>query len=253
MVQSGLPRGRMYECKNVSVDNGDDDLETVTAYDGRKLYELDIFESIEREKMTRAARNKEDVVRFSVGLDGYSVDEIDSIGSTIRGGEELIRSASILHGLSIVRNAFGKVIDEIDRMRILLINCDVREVRSKASSANTAIYEKLSSVKRRSVTIPLNVVGSVNKVSRTLFMDNSLIYQSCMEFSFSTRGDILSDRKAYFDGRRDTFASHVLGQYCLFKGQEYVLNNVINSEECRDLFDGLISFDDKNGEHKDDE
>ena len=90
------------------------ELELISAHDDRKLYELDIFEAIDREKHIR--RDKDDVSRFSVGLYSQLADEIDSIENKKSCSEELIRSTSVSHGLSIISFRLGDVITEIGNM-----------------------------------------------------------------------------------------------------------------------------------------
>ena len=209
--------------------------ELVSVRDDRKLYELDIYEAIEREKSIR--RDKDDVVRFAVSLDVQLTDEIDSIEDKLNCSEEMIRNVLIMHGLSIIQRKLRKAIKEIGRMRVLLINCDNSGIRSRASSANNALYERQVNVKRRNVTIPKNVTGSVDKISKIMFMDSMTFYQVCMAFSLFTRDDIIPDRKTYFGERRKFFVSHVRGQYEQFRGQEYILNEVLGSDEYRSVFD----------------
>ena len=110
-----------------------DDLEIVSDRDTRRLYELNIIEAIEREK--RIKRDKDDIKRFSVGLTSEIIDEIDSIENELDCSGEKIRSASIIHGLSIIQRVFGGVLKEMRNMQITLINCNISEVMNIASSA----------------------------------------------------------------------------------------------------------------------
>ena len=225
----------MNELETIAGERMYNEDELVSVGDNKKLYELDIYEAIKREKSIR--RDKDDVVRFAVSLDVQLTDEIDSIEDKLNCSEEMIRNVLIMHGLSIIQRKLGKAIKEIMRLRVLLINCNNSRIRSRASSANNAIYERQINAKRRSVTIPKNVTGAVNKISKAMFMDSMTFYQVCMAFSLFTRDDMIPDRKAYFDERRKYFISHVRGQYEQFRGQEYILNELLESDEYRSMFD----------------
>lgn len=211
-----------------------DDLGVVSGHDDRKLYELDIFEAIEREKNIR--RDKDDVKRFSVGLYNQLTDEIDSIEDRTNYSEELIRSTSISHGLSIISFCLGDVITEIGKIRIELVNCDVDEIRDRVSSLNTVVYERQVNAKRRSVTIPKNVTGSLNKIAKIMFLDSSTFYQVCMAYSMYTRPDIIQGRKTYFGKQRNKFVVHARSQYILFKGLECMLEES-RTDEFKSKFD----------------
>lgn len=215
---------------------GGSELELFSAYDDRKLYELDIFEAIEREKHIR--RDKDDVKRFSVGLYNHLTDEIDSIEDKKNYSEELIRSTLITHGLSIINWKLGSTIDEIGNMRMELVNCDVDEIRDRVSSLNTVVYERQLNAKRRSVTIPKNVTGSLNKIAKIMFLDSSTFYQVCMAYSLYTRPCIIQGRKAHFGEQRNKFVVHARSQYILFKGMKYMLE-----ESCTDEFKCKFDID----------
>jgi hypothetical protein len=201
----------------------------------RRVYELDVYDAINRESGIR--RDKEDVVRFKVSLDKHLTNEIDSIGDVVECSEEKIRSALVMHGLSIIQFHFGEAIKEIGRLRIELINCNISEIQDKAGSLNETIYERQTNVKRRNVTIPKEIAGAVNKVCKPMFLDSTTFYQICMAFSLFTRHDMIPLRKKHFEKQVDAFLIHIRSQYILFKGLHNMIEVYHNNEEFKSMFD----------------
>ena len=207
-----------------------DDLEVMSGWDNRKIYELDVYEAIERERQIR--RDKDDVKRFKVGLDNQLINEFDSIVDKLGYSEEKIRSAVIIHGLSIIQYIFGKTIDKLNKVRIMLINCDMDGIHDRASSLNTVLYERQVNVKRRNITIPNKITGTVEKICKPLFLDSMTFYQVCMAYSLFTRNDMIPIRRKHFERQINKFVDHVRGQRILFKGLS-VMAEEYKSEDLR--------------------
>ena len=205
-----------------------DDLEIVSDRDTRRLYELNIIEAIEREK--RIKRDKDDIKRFSVGLTSEIIDEIDSIENELDCSGEKIRSASIIHGISVIQHVFGGVLKEMRNMQITLINCNISEVMNIASSANNSVYEMPKYSKKKSITIPKEITGAVSKIEKPLFLDSTKVYRMCMIYSMYTRPNVIPVRKNYLELQIDQFEKHIRSQYYFFDMLESMIEKMKSKE-----------------------
>lgn len=195
---------------------------------------LDIFGAIEHEHRIR--RDVRSVKRFSAGLDSKLLDELDSIENVVGYSGEFVRSTAILYGALIIRKSLGKAIDDIDTMRMKMLECDVDEIRNITSSLSRVIYNKIPNHMRQTVRVPKDVVMIMNKISKAVSIDFTTLCKVCMMYSLSTRADVVESRKEYFDYHTAMFVAHVRSQYILFKGQEHMLDKVVNTEEFKSMF-----------------
>ena len=214
----------MNERENVVMGSNDDDEELVDVGDNRKLYELDVFEAIEREKHIR--RDKDDVARFSIGVVKEVSDEIDSIRNKERYSSEKIVSSTIIHGISLMQFINGDDFSLMYDVQARLIDCDIEFLCDMVSSSNKSTYKIKNYPKRKSVVLPYRVLGAISNVNDVLFSDSGTMYQICMMYSMATRNDMVKRRKANFLKNVELFEDHVKNQCDRFNSAGVLLDTV---------------------------
>ena len=206
----------------VIIDNNDEELELVSAYDDRKLYELNIFDAIEREKHMR--RDKEDVVRFSTGVVKEVSDEIDSIRNKKKYSSEKIASSAIIHGVSLVQHIHGEKLSEMNVIQARLIDCESEFLCDMVSSSNESTYKIKNYPRRKSVVLPHGVLGAVSSINDVLFSDSGTLYQVCIAHSMYTHIGMVRRRKTKLLDIIKSFETHVDNNYDRFESANIVLD-----------------------------
>jgi hypothetical protein len=207
--------------------------------DGLKLHEVDIHEAIRREKLV--SRDKDDVVRFSVNVTSDMISEFDRISSITGYSATKITSGALIHGLSVVWDLFEKFIVDIEKVRMKLVCNENESVGMLVNSMNRSMYSVPGSVVRKTVVVPEWVTGHASKIAKTLFVDNSTMYQVCMAYSICTMDDMVGYRKDNIDEIVNRFFLHVGGQDCLFQSLDMTMCHVVGvKDEHRVRFDRFV-------------
>jgi hypothetical protein len=198
-----------------------------------RLYEIDVLQAIDRE--FGITRDVDDMIRFSLSIDKLIVDELAYAMRDVVGGSEKARSATVMHGMSIINKKYRDMLTMINDMQVKLMDCDIPEVRDLASNANVSIYGEMMSSRRTKVSIPKNVAGAVSDLASSLFLkDTSVFYRMCMMYSLYTRDGIHAENKRQLEFRMDQFIQHLRKQCVLFSS----LNGFVDNGELS-IFTGL--------------